>query len=267
MKKLLLFLLLPVISFSQQYTDLDTLSFKHRISSESVVYESSTILSKRLGTINRNALVSVLGYDDKFWFVSHHRIQGFIHLSEIKIPENLIPFFEREEEKKKLAALKKERERDSLRQVERLEYRKKCFYEINEVNGFDKVKRIYTKEALIADGTDSEYTRISCQLRNNNGAKSVLISLNRDLGCASSLKGQKSSVRITLKNGSVISFFHYGQIECGNFKIIGRLTGAEMAKLKRSPIKQIRFSGTREKKTVSYISNPTFFMDKIQCIQ
>ena len=267
MKKLLLLLFFPSIVFSQEYLALDTLSFKHRLTSQSIIYEAPTVISKRMGIAKRNSIVTVEGYNEKFWYVSQHKIKGFIHIQDIKTPENVIPFIEQKEEIKRIAEEKKERLRDSLRRAEILEFRRKCFYEINETDGFDNRKRIYTKEALVADGTNADFARVRCQLRNNDGVKSVILMLNKELGCVSPYRGKQSRVRVTLENGDIITFLHYGKVSCGNFKLIGKLTASEVKRIVKSPIKQLDFYTAENKMTVTDISNENFFIDKVHCIE
>ena len=108
---------------------------------------------------------------------------------------------------------------------------------------------------------------IFISLRNINKRKSVVITLTRDLGCSVSFKGKRSSVKIKLENDVVVTFYHSGNTDCGDFTVIGSLTKNDIAKLKDSPIKVIRFTGTDYYHDSKDIVWKTFFQEKLDCIK
>lgn len=101
-------------------------------------------------------------------------------------------------------------------------------------------------------------------MRKIGNLKYLWIHLARDLGCAVSFKERESNVKIKLKNGNIVSFNHHGKTGCSDFSIVSRLTYNAISRLKKSPIKTIRFMGTDHFHDVKNIKWGSFFIDKFR---
>lgn len=163
---------------------------------------------------------------------------------------------------KKIELDKKRREIQEKKRVLMDERRNNCHYYKNEIDEFDNVK-ITTTEYYRIDDKSNLYIR----LKNYNGNKTIFISLDSDLGCASSYTSNKSFVKFKLENDKIITFYHKGDIDCAEFTLIGRLTNNDIFHLTKSPIKSIRLSGTKYFEDVSDIYYPNYFIDKLDCIK
>lgn len=141
-------------------------------------------------------------------------------------------------------------------------YSQDCRYIKNEKDEFTN-KKVIKSDWYNLKSKDDLYI----MLRNINNKKSIVFTLDRDLGCAVSYKGRKSSAKIKLENGVIVSFYHNAQTDCGDFTLIGRLTENDIKKLKASPIKTIRFQGTKYYHDTKDISYKTFFIEKLDCIK
>ena len=141
-------------------------------------------------------------------------------------------------------------------------YSQDCRYIKNEVDEFTGKKVVKTDwyDLKTKDG-------LYIMLRNINKRKSIVFTLDRDLGCAVSYKGRKSAAKIKLENGVIVSFYHNAKTDCGDFTLIGRLTENDIKKLKESPIKTIRFNGTKYYHDTKDVAFKTFFIDKIDCVK
>ena len=145
--------------------------------------------------------------------------------------------------------------------LERMKYRDSCHYQINEYDRFYNITTIRTEEYKLSN-------KLSVELYKQGRKTNVFFSLNEDLGCASYLPRQRSSVKVTLQNDYVVKFYHSWDIECGEtflFKAV--LTKAHIENLKMSPIKSIELNGTQDSKAITDIEYKTFFRDKLKCIE
>lgn len=143
----------------------------------------------------------------------------------------------------------------------------KCHYEKNEKDEFTGNLKKYTKMYSLSDKTvDSYRGKISIELKKLNKSKFLRFYLSEDLGCAISFKKNRSYVKIKLENNTIVSFYHFGDTDCGDFSIVANLTKSDIYKLKQSPIKTIRFSGSKFYHDEKDIRWSTFFIDKLDCI-
>ena len=97
--------------------------------------------------------------------------------------------------------------------------------------------------------------------------KNVFFNLSKDLGCASYLPNQRSSVKVTLENGKVVSFYHSWDIECGDFLFKAVLNASKISSLKSAPIKSIVLRGTKGTWEILNVTYKEFFMDKLKCVE
>jgi len=145
--------------------------------------------------------------------------------------------------------------------LERMKYRDSCHYQINEYDKFYNITTIRTEPYKLS-------SNLTVELYKQGRKTNVFFNFDEDLGCASYLPSQRSSVKVTLQNDRVIKFYHSWDIECGEaflFKAV--LTKAHIANLKMSPIKSIELNGTQDSKAINYIEYKGFFRDKLKCIE
>lgn len=157
----------------------------------------------------------------------------------------------------KLNKLIKLREKDSLA---KLDLRNNCHYKRNEIDEFEKIKIIKTKYYFV-----SKDLLIALSKRGNN--RIVYFGLDSDLGCASPYKNDQSFVKVKLENEDIITFYHFGDIDCAEFTLMGTLTGSEVQRLKNSPIKTIRLQGTKYYEDIIDFDYKEFFIEKLKCIE
>ena len=142
-----------------------------------------------------------------------------------------------------------------------MKYRDSCHYQINEYDKFYNITTIRTEAYSISNN-------LTVELYKQSRKENVFFNYSGDLGCASYLSNQRSSVKITLENNKVISFYHSWDIECGDiFNFKARLTATQINILKTSPIKSITLKGTEDSKEISFINYKEFFIDKLKCIE
>jgi hypothetical protein len=159
--------------------------------------------------------------------------------------------------------LKKRRVTDSLKRVQdsldKVTFRKKCHYQMNETDPFYNVKIIRTEKYKINDN-------VTIELYKNGNKRDVFITYMGDLGCASYLTSNKSYAKIRLENNDVITIFHTWNIDCENFNLRGSLSQSAIVKLKNSPVQSIKLKGTKRSYLVNKIEYKEIFMDKLNCI-
>ena len=164
-----------------------------------------------------------------------------------------------EKAKRQLDSIAKIKEAQKLR-LENSETRNTCKYLINEYDEFYKEQLIRTKLYRLNKN-------LSVELYRQGNKVNVFLNLSENLGCASYLTRNRSSVKIQLENNQSITLFHSWNVDCENFNFKGRISNSQMQKLKQSAIKSIYFKGTKGAKTVSNIDYRTFFIEKIRCIE
>ncbi len=166
------------------------------------------------------------------------------------------------ENEKKLSEVQKvdEKIKEEKSKSEDNEYRLKCHYVIDEYDDFYKKVYIRTEPYLLNKNLTVElykYGRKEC----------VFFNLNEDLGCASYLPSNRSSVKVTLENNYSVTFYHSWDMDCGNFSFKANLLASQILKLKESPIKSVKLKGTKGSTTIIDIEYKEFFMDKLKCIE
>ena len=159
--------------------------------------------------------------------------------------------------------LNKAKKADSLKRIQdsldRLAYRNKCHYQMNEIDPYYKVKIIRTEKYNINDS-------ITIELYRNGNKRDVFITYLGNLGCASYLTSNKSYAQIRLENNEVVTVYHTWNIDCDNFKLRGSLSQSSISKLKNSPVQSIKLKGTKSSYLVNKIDYKEIFRDKLNCI-
>ncbi|GAL66221.1 SH3 domain-containing protein [Jejuia pallidilutea] len=141
-----------------------------------------------------------------------------------------------------------------------LKFRDSCHYQINEYDRFYNIRTIRTDAYNIAE-------HLTVELYKQGLKTNVFFNLSESLGCASYLPNQRSSVKITLENGQIVSFYHSWDIHCGEFLFKANLNKAKISSLETSPIQSILLRGTEGSKEITNITYNTFFMDKLKCVE
>ncbi|WNH13117.1 hypothetical protein [Thalassobellus suaedae] len=144
--------------------------------------------------------------------------------------------------------------------LEENEFRLKCHYAIDEYDEFYKKIYIRTVPYLLNEN-------LSVELYKYGQKVCVFFNLKQDLGCASYLPSNRSSVKVTLENNQIITFYHSWDMYCGDFSFKGRLSSSQINRLKTSPIKSISLKGTKHSIDILNIAYNEFFMDKLKCIE
>lgn len=141
-----------------------------------------------------------------------------------------------------------------------IEFRNTCHYAINEFDPFYNVKTIRTDAYTVADN-------LTVELYKQGRKTNIFLNAKENLGCVSYFSHNRSSIRVTLENNQVVSFYHSWDMECGEFLFKGNLSNSQISTLKYSPIKSIRLKGTKGSVEISNIEYREFFMDKLRCIE
>lgn len=143
-------------------------------------------------------------------------------------------------------------------------YFNKCSYSQNEKDEFSGVTRKNTKFYYL---DNYSYGYLSIQLRRYGNSKVVIIKSAHDLGCTSPYSNNRSTVKFKLENGDIVTFYHFSDIECGDFELWGKLTTKDIYRLKKSPIKTVRLSGTEYYHDFKDLLFKDFFIKKLDCIK
>lgn len=199
-----------------------------------------------------------------------HEEKRLIELKKKKEKKELIYETQRREEEKKREEKRKRLKeegklkllefikKDSLKKIER---RSNCHYQQNSIDEFDNVKIVETEYYSINNDFN-----LAIKLKKRGSNKIIYFSLDTDLGCASSYNTNKSFVKVKLENNDIVTFYHFGDINCRKFTLIGRLSKNEIDRLKKSNIKSIRLQGTDYYKDLTDIEYKEFFKEKLNCI-
>nr|WP_299488680.1 hypothetical protein [uncultured Allomuricauda sp.] len=281
--------LITQLSAYPQYSE-EYVEFKHPIevklsSSPSNVFKSyKSMKDKVYCTITKDEKVKVIGFGRAMYKVETANCKGYIsriHMPKTGIIKNATDYaIEQAEESKRIAKAKRveeyKRRNDSLKKVA-VELKKldsiqrianatrlknECQYETNEKDEFTGKTRKYTEFYKL-----KPLGELDIQFRRYGGEQFVIFRTYQDLGCASPYSNSRSFVSVKLENNEIVKFYHRGDIDCGNFRLAGRLTAADKTKLLRSPIKIIRLSGTEYYHDVENVEWNDIFIDKIKCIK
>ncbi|WP_341221032.1 hypothetical protein [Polaribacter atrinae] len=253
----LFIILLPFIVFAQENIDFDKKPLAIGIKDSVKVFEYPKETSYRIAYLRSNNYIPVLGLDNDYYKVNYKSITSFILKNDIKIisPELI---------KKELNKLKA----DSILKIEKekelkLKEKRKCKYITNGIDDFTN-KKVVKTEWHTLETNDKDFL---IMLRNINNQKSIIITIAKDLGCAVPFKNKRSSVKFKLENDNIVSFYHFGDVDCGDFTIIAKLTDSDEKKLKNSPIKTIRFTGDKYYYDLKDVIWSSFFIDQLDCIK
>ena len=155
----------------------------------------------------------------------------------------------------------KEEENKKATLLERIKYRDSCHYQINEYDRFYNITTIRTEPYTLNKN-------LTVELYKQGRKTNIFFNLSEDLGCATYLPNQRSSVKITLENNRIVNFYHSWDIECGElFLFKARLSSININILKKAPIKSIVIHGTQGYKEINFIEYKEFFIDKLKCIE
>ncbi|MGG5486502.1 hypothetical protein [Gaetbulibacter sp. PBL-D1] len=237
-------------------------------------------------------------FKGSYYKVKYKKWVGFVSYYDLKINdelENLVIEFNRSRKQKieterrvrdsiekqekikreiiKANKLKEEKIKDSLRLIElnirdsiaKIKRRKNCHYTLNEIDEFTNKRVITTEYYTIASKLYNNYY-FMIKLKRIENSEYIFFALDDDLGCTSPYKNSNSSVKIKLENNDIITFYHVGDINCGEFELIGKLTNSDKSRLLKSPIKTIRLNGTDYYEDIKDFDYSDFFFDKLKCL-
>lgn len=138
-------------------------------------------------------------------------------------------------------------------------YQNECHYDVNEIDEFTNAKKKYTSFYSVADN-------LEIKLLNHNNSYFIKFKTNLNLECVSPYSHNKSFAKVKLKNNDIITFYHFGDVDCSTFILIGKLSKNEINRLKKSTIETIRLSGTKHYHDFKEISFDNFFIKKLNCL-
>lgn len=258
-----LLILFPFFLFSQNKIDFSNKPIAIGTKDSVKVFEYARSSSYRIAYLIKKDSITILGLDNDYYKVNYESIICFILKKDLKIlnPELIkkdLEKLKKDREKLKETALLKLKKEEENKQKER----RICNYLKNEIDEFTSKEVKKTNWHNIKSERDNIYI----MLRSINNMKSIGFWLNRNLGCASSYDNNKSNIKIKLENNTIVTFYHYTNLDCSDFTLFGRLTKNDIIKLKSSPIKTIRFSGTDYYHDSKNIVDKNFFINQLDCI-
>lgn len=267
-KNILILLLIPVFSFSQDNIVLDTVRAVVLLDKINV-YENPDYNNK-VGFIQKNDTIEVVGtYLGKpytkirFWEINYNNAKRYITAKGVSSvgKRKLYDIIDNINDKRIDSLIKLKKEKDSILFIE---YKNTCHFIKNEIDEFNGIKRIVTDFYKVSEHNKNV---LNISLRRYGNQKTVVFESLLDLGCASPYSNDKSYVKVKLENGTIVTVYHRDDINCGNFILVGILTNNDIIKLKQSPIKTIRLSGTKYYNDIKDIEFKDFFIKKLECIK
>ena len=239
----------------------------------SILKQSPEILGEILMTISEDTKVIVLDYLNGGYFkVCINSNCGY--MSEVYFDYNWIlnsktniEFLE-EFKKVKEFNIKEQIRKKRLEEIEKekIVYFKECRFGINEK---EELSGLLRKNTIFydIDKYGIQNGELKIQLQRYGSLKYIRIKSSHDLGCTSSNDTNLSSVKFKLENGDIITFYHISDINCGKFNLLDDLTSNNIKRLKKSPIKFVRLSGTDYYHDFKTVKWNNFFIDKLDCIK
>lgn len=230
--------------------------------SNSKLKDKPKIYADIIETYNNKKEYIILDYINGFFKVSTDSKHGFVSEMYFNQKSVLLKEFIRVKD----IEYKEEYRKEKLRELENEKnlYFNDCRYDTNEKDEFTGL----TRKNTIFYKVQGYYSReLEIRLKRYGNSKFVVIRSQRDLGCTSSYSNSRSNVKFKLENGNIVTFYHVGDVDCGDFELLGRLTPNDIAKLKNSPIKTVRLTGTDFYHDVKNLFFKDFFIKKIDCIK
>lgn len=271
MNRLVILFLLTVLSVNGQDSINNNVGY---VLKYTYLYNTPEVSHTRFTALHKGDTLNFIDYNEKGFFkvLLNNKKEGFVsakerlytinnfclnkHLSHTKRKDS-IKIIEQKEK------LKKEKE-DLENEIN--DYKSNCHYELNEVDEFTGKKKTITMFYNI----ESFYGGLGLEVKLSkiDNKKYIYFRLYKDLGCSSPYKSDWSNVKIKLRNNTIITIYHRGDVDCGDsFNLIGYLTNSDIVKLKSSEIKTIRFTGTDYYHDIKEIDWRTFFKDKLKCVK
>lgn len=155
--------------------------------------------------------------------------------------------------------IEKKQKNDNVKSIPKNENLTVCDYALNEFDPIDKIKIVRTNPVLLSEN-------LSVELFRRGKTNQVFFNLSESLGCASYLPGNRSVVKVVLENNQSIILYHTWDMDCGDFSFKGALSNSQIKSLKASPIKSVFLKGTKHSKNITNITNNTFFMNVLRCL-
>jgi hypothetical protein len=153
------------------------------------------------------------------------------------------------------------------KELKLIEFINNCQYSKNEIDEFDGIRKKITTKYYLDSEAGMKTGSMSVQLSRIGNSSYIIFEHFVDLGCTSPYDSNKSFVKFKLENNDIVSFYHRGDIDCVNFRLIGLLTTNDMQRLSKSPIALIRLEGTESSFDIEDVLYRNIFIDKLKCIQ
>ena len=233
----------------------------HKAMQVTYVAEKSTIKNTKefmLSGTNNDECISSPCYFENYFLTEKEYVNDVKMKEEKKRKEKAL----REEQKRKDEKKRKSEIKDNINVLKEM-----CHYTENGVDDFSNYLKVFTRNYILTGEKYSYNAELSISLRKVNDTKYIVFESEKDLGCSSSYERNQSFVKIKLENGALVTFYHRGDTDCGDFRLFGRLTQKDIIQLKKSQIKSIRLSGTDYYHDVTNVYWKTFFIDKLECIK
>jgi hypothetical protein len=211
--------------------------------------ESPEYKTHKLKLFNKNDVIEIVGSYGDYLAIKSDSLKGYTEKSKFKKGDSLLALF-----KNKNYIFK------------RPEIENKCHYFRDEIDEFNGKRKKITESYNLSKVKPFYHGNIHLELRKIDLNKYLRISLSRDLGCAVSFTNDKSWVKFKLENNQIVTFYHRGDVDCGDFSIFARISNNDIKKLKESPIKTIRFQGNKYYHDENSVFWKSFFIDKLDCI-
>ena len=239
------------------------------------VKKEPSLFGKSLFFIPDNEIIIVLDYIDNYYKVCLDSKCGYVNemyiFSGNKKQDELLRELKKirtiqnkELIRKQEVLISKEREKKSER--EKYVYYNECSYEVNEIDEFTGLRRKKTisYHLNLYGGNFGELIYIKLSKYGNS---KYLIIDSSSVGCISPYSPDISNVKFKLENGDIVTFYHIGEIDCGSSYLISKLNLSNINRLKKSPIKTIRLTGTDSYNDFKEIVFKDFFIKKLDCIK
>ncbi|MFD1017429.1 hypothetical protein [Winogradskyella rapida] len=243
-------------------------TFSQNLKIDSYFIQSGVILNKpglngeSIANFNKKdkcIVIDYVGYN--YYKIKSKKATGFVLSEFLNVTNEMRIFMKDFEKTRKL-------EREKARKLKAEKLRKEL--EKEKQIRLLKLKEIESEKIKVIETTYYSITLdyyLSVKLKKYGNKNYIYFSLNADLGCASSYKNSQSYVKIYLDNDDIITFYHYGDIDCADFTLKGILTSDDISRLKKSTIQSIRLQGTDYREDLETIDYKEFFLDKLKCIQ
>jgi len=242
------------------------------VRSEGKVRKSNNLFSEIITAVNQDEIIELIDYDlGGYWTIRKGELVGYlselfiVETKQISLAKEII-VSQKEKSIKSLIDLDAKNAESAL-ENERNAYFNECNYTTDGIDEFTGKRRKITKYYSVDKFNVYGASGLRIRFRKNGNTKYLQIESAADLGCTSSYSTDKSHVKFKLENGDIVTFYHIDDVNCSNFELLGKLTESDIQRLKKSPIKTVRLTGTKSYFDIKDIFFKEFFIKKLDCIK